>query len=124
MSRLFDVTGRYWLWMAAIFALYVMWDISAEKLLDEQQTFRWSLCGDGAAAAVFSVCSMALDRGWVAPSLSVDAAAAAVYGCAVWCWHGCRTDWIRAAFRRPRPRHRPPDGRGAAPHPHGRQAEP
>ena len=103
IARLFDVPEAYWGWFAAVFWLYVAWDLWVEPQLDDRRTYWTSIIGDGIAALGFTVYAVCVARGRIEPSLRSDVIGAIVYAGAVWAWHGFSLEWVAGRSHAGRP---------------------
>lgn len=93
MSRLLNTstTGQnsyYWLWMSALFAIYVTWDIAIKrKGLTSKYDWRYSIGGDLFGAFAFLIFYILLLKGRFQPtSISLAVGTIAVYIIAVRSW--------------------------------------
>jgi hypothetical protein len=93
MSRLLNtsITGQspcYWLWMSALFAIYVTWDIvSKRKGLPSEYDWRYSIGGDLFGAIAFLVFYILLLKGKFQPtSIPLIVGTIVVYIIAVRAW--------------------------------------
>lgn len=95
MSRLLNTStiGHspcYWLWMSALFAIYVTWDIvSKRKGLTTEYDWRYSIGGDLFGAIAFSVLYILLLKGNFQPnSIPLIVGTIVIYIIAVRAWFG------------------------------------
>lgn len=78
---------NYWLWMAALFMLYVVWDIVLKRRkLPSEYRWQYAIIGDGITAIALFGLSIAFLTGKLVPALLLDGIMFAICAIAVGLW--------------------------------------